>query len=180
MDLTQPNDLVLKEALDNWEQECLRNPNQARFGNRAAAKKCKPVKDAATELPVDPEDVNGNGEEGLDELADKDEELEESGTVAEQVVNTNTEPFNLPGYEVISNSLNSESESLNPSHLKGEKLAYRFESGWDVGVYRKPYKGKSKGYEGTSIVYFKSLKKNYFPLLTLDEYGPTKSWCLVK
>ena len=64
--------------------------------------------------------------------------------------------------------------------MKGKKLAYHFETGWDVGVYKKAYKGKSLSLKGTSMVYFNSFKKNYFPHLKLNDYGPTKVWCLVK
>ena len=38
--------------------------------------------------------------------------------------------------------------------FKGKKIAFRMESGWDVGTFKKHYKGKSKSYKGASQIYF--------------------------
>ena len=54
------------------------------------------------------------------------------------------------------------------------------ESGWDVGTFKKNYKGKSKSYAGTSQLYFNSFKKDYYAVLKPAEYGADKRWCFVE
>ena len=85
----------------------MRNPSNARFGNKCAAKKRKQVQEAATQLPVssfDIANVHNVDDVGLDELADRDEEEEEGGAdIEDNLVPTNHSPFNLSGYEALGN-----------------------------------------------------------------------------
>ena len=64
--------------------------------------------------------------------------------------------------------------------FKGKKIAFRMESGWDVGTFKKHYKGKSKSYKGTSQIYFNSFKKDYYARLDIHEYGASKRWCFLE
>jgi hypothetical protein len=150
----------------------MRNPNKARFGNKCAANAKKTVQESRTALPVvadaDADDA------GLDVDADEDEVAEESGQGSANAMPHNS-PFKATGYFVTSDHL----DSINEKDLKGKKIAYHFESGWDVGTFRKAYKGKSAAYQGTHQIYFASFKKLYCPKLSLDEYGPTRVWCIV-
>ena len=175
VDLSCASDPTLADALVAWESECMRNPSQARFGNKCAAKK-KVIKESRTELPVAPSGDNCVEAAGLDELADADEEAEEADDHSGSIVDAHSTPFKTPRYVVLFNEL----ESINEKDLKGQKIAYNFESGWDVGTFKKKYKGKSIAYQGTCQIYFASFKKNYHPKLEVCEYGPTKKWCLVK
>jgi hypothetical protein len=111
-----------------------------------------------------------------DSVAELDaKDLEEAGEDSGATTPICT-PFKLPGYAVSVGSLSK----VDEKELKGQKIAYRFEDGWDVGTFRKKYKGKSAQYKGTYLVYFDSFKKNYYPKLELGEYGPTQSWCVVE
>lgn len=185
VDLSNHQDPTLKEALERWEKECLRNPNQARFGNKSAAKKKKRVRESRTVVPTfcpegaAPEGGDGESEDaGLDTLADEAEKVEEESSSEDEgeAHHQPNVPFKLPGYEVEATRPTEVSEK----ELSGVKIAYCFDDGWDVGVFKKKYKGKSVAFRGTFQVYFQSFKKNYFPKLELDQYGPTSTWCIVK
>lgn len=182
VDLADHSDPVLKAALEVWEKECLRNPNQARFGNQSATKerRKKRVQESRTELPLLLPEGAESDRSGLDDLADQDEQIEEesdSDGGEDAVPNQANTPFNLPNYEVQATSSLSE---INEKELAGQKIAYYFEDGWDVGVFKKKYKGRSQAFQGTYQVYFQSFKKNYFPRLELEAYGATSTWCIVK
>ena len=147
---------------------CKRNSVASAF----AAKAKKTVQESRTALPV-VADANDD-DAGLDADADEDETTEESGQDSASSVPHNA-PFKVPGYFATSDRL----DSIQDKCLKGKKIAYCFDDGWDIGTFRKVYKGKSAAHQGTCQIYFASFKKLYCPKLSLDEYGPTGVWCIV-
>ena len=83
------------------------------------------------------------------------------------------EPFKHQNFQVCNTELDL-NYLLAAKQMKGKKIAFYLESGWDVGVFKKHYKGRSKSYAGTSQLYFNSFKKDFYAILKPCEYGPTK------
>ena len=159
------NDKIFDTALDLWEQACLRNPNQARFGNKNAMGKRR-CSTARTELPTERSGL-GQGVDNsepslyLDELADQ---VEGTGDVLQFVEGAGAEGASAEG--VASNTLGLVGSFNVPTgcvllskpskvdnKLRRIKMAYKFETGWEVGTFHGQYTGKKDEYKGFSTMY---------------------------
>jgi hypothetical protein len=184
VNILDDEDTMLLAALDEWKADCMRNPNNARFGNKSAAKKKKPMRESRTLVAHQTEQCADNDEDGdaaLDVLANEAEEMEEEDDDSddEPVAEFTWAPFKHLEFQVCSEELDINSP-LDAKDLKGRRVGFRLESGWDVGVFKKHYKGRSRSYQGTSQLYFNSFKKDYYAVLKISEYSAAKRWCFVE
>jgi hypothetical protein len=167
---------VLEEALVGWKESCTRNPRKARFGNQNACK--RRAHEARTELPqVQPGDeAEPNSAFELDEMADEDEEQAENVFSAED---GSTAPLVDPYKPTTGFAVMPRPPAVCNQYMKGQKVAYKFETEWLQGTYRGPHKGKKEEYKGHFVVYF-DRKNSFYLNLSIDTYGCDKDWVIVK
>lgn len=172
-----------EDVMVDWENQCMRAPHQARFGNTNAKKK---VAEVRTELPPTETDCHVNDSdliEGLDSSADADEMVELPPPVdcgAEQPdVYADLPNFVAPKDHLII----TEVPTMTPAALKkAGKFAYKFPEGWELGTFSKFYKGKDPKYRGHVSLYFRAFKRHIYVELLPHEYGYDQMWvnCIKK
>ena len=177
---------LVDEAYVMWTQMCKRDPRNARFGNKNAAKKKRGVQAAHTEIP------NPDGNEAgiaLDEAADEIEEAEATEDTQNEGSLESDEAadpyaavadFDITGW-VRQPQPQNETELKQALRKSNVKIAYKFLTGWEVGTYKK--KG-TKTHKHEHVVSFKvnGVSEPWYRVLDLSEYGPgtSKMWMIVK
>ena len=158
-----------EKALEVWGDNCNRNPNKARFGNKNACKRRGVA--SKTELPVD--GAHDCTEPGIDEAADNDEETAENVLYGDGDTLALVGPFKAPVGYLIDDVVGATN-----AQLKGKKVAYKFESEWKIGTFRGKYRGKKDLYKGHSTVCFGRALSMYLNL-NIDNYGSDKDWVIL-
>ena len=109
----------------------------------------------------------------LDELADADEEGAENILGSDEATVCLIKPYDPPaGYTIVTHV-----ESVG-NHLKGRQIAYKFESGWELGSFKGMYTGKKDMYKGFSRFYL-NRKSQYYVDLQIENHGVDKDWVLL-
>ena len=108
----------------------------------------------------------------LDQLADHDDH-EAENVFCDGSSTAAVEPYKpKAGFKVL-----PPPPAASNQHLKGQKIAYKFETDWMQGTYRGPYKGKKDEYKGHFAIYF-DRKTSYYLELNIDKYGCDKDWVI--
>ena len=175
------NTEFFEEVLKHWEGDSLRNPSQARWGNKCAKK--SRVSDVWSVLPTQAvEDEPEDGIESLDELADIDAASTTAVTLGDTVDNAvdyaGVAPYKPSnGFKLAL----ATPVAVSNQHLKNRRIALKLpDASWEVGTFRKVYRGNVESKKGTSVIYFKSFNKDYHAKLDISEYGPNKHWVIVQ
>ena len=143
-------------VVEDWEEQKIRMPHQARFGNQNARKNERTAH-TKTELPLDKDHVveSDDGDNtGFDQVADEDEH-NEAGVASTRGVHSNehnhhieedvdVEPFLVPvSYVTLSTALDLSKETLK----RIPKYAYKFNEGWETCTFKGFYKGKNSDHK---------------------------------
>ena len=175
------NSEFFEEVLKHWEGDSLRNPSQARWGNKCA-KKAR-VSDVWSLLPTQTvQDEPVNEDKSLDQLAD----IDEASTTAVALDDTADNVIDYAGVAPYKPSNGFKLALAAPvavsnQHLKNRRIALKLpDASWELGTFRKVYRGNVESKKGTSVIYFKSFNKDYHAKLDISEYGPNKHWVIVQ
>jgi hypothetical protein len=110
----------------------------------------------------------------LDELADQDEDCAENILGGDESTAALVQPFKAP----IGFTIKPVPSSVS-NQLKGSKVAYKFESGWEIGTHKGLYRGKKSDYKGFSTFQL-GRKNSYYLDLSTTNYGVENDWVVVK
>ena len=176
--VTVDSEGFFEEVVKVWEDSAQRNPKQARFGNQNAKK--RRGHESKTELPTQAS-VGGDPQTAsfqIDELADADEEAAENVLHSEGDTLALVGPFRTPtGYLVL--SPHDFGNQVGNNNLKGKKIAYKFETEWEIGTFKHMYRGRKDEYKGFATVSFGRGCSMYLNITT-DNYGVDKEWVVIK
>ena len=122
------------------------------------------------------EDEPEDGIESLDELAD----IDTASTTAVSLGDTVDNAVDYAGVAPYKPSNGFKLALATPvavsnQHLKNRRIALKLpDASWEVGTFRKVYRGNVESKKGTSV------NKDYHAKLNISEYGPNKHWVIVQ
>ena len=168
------DETVFDEALAAWQEASIRNPRRARFGNSNACK--RRAHEVRTSLPVpEPEQqTTPNPSFELDELANQGGHGDENVFCGNGSTIDLVEPYKpVAGFAVA-----AAPPAVPNQYLKGQKVAYKFQTEWLTGTFRGKYKGKKDEFKDHYAIYF-DRKNSFYLELNLSAYGCDQDWVII-
>ena len=110
----------------------------------------------------------------LDELADQGEHGDENVFCGNGSTIDLVEPYKpVAGFAVA-----AAPPAVSNQYLKGQKIAYKFQTEWMTGTFRGKYKGKKDEFKSHYAIYF-DRKNSFYLELNLSAYGCDQDWVII-